>query len=140
VTINRNDLKNKGAGEKISAKELIVPPEFRKNPKSSAYNYGLIVLNKATTQDVTPIRLGKASKGMNASVMGWSRNQVPKGADSPWKLNLNVISNAKCSKKGGKGWKTSPRHMCTVGKMEGPYGPGGCKVVNGKYETGVKEL
>jgi hypothetical protein len=85
----------------INVKEFILHPSF--NPKTLAFDYALVVLERATTQDVKLIVLNSdqnfPAPGSVARIMGWGRttHQEGSGSDVVLEADVNVISNNQCA-------------------------------------------
>lgn len=128
VIIKRDDLKSNQGGEVIGAKELIIHNKCLAHQTKCSYNYGLIVLQKATTQKVTLIKLSSKTPTTSNSyrVVGWSKDDPGQINDRPMKVS---VSKSKCSKKSTIG-------ICMKGKSKKSASV--CKVASGKYQTGVR--
>jgi hypothetical protein len=102
VQIKRHDL-NSTDGEEIEVKEFISHPSYDDYTKE--FDYALLVLERATTQDIKLIRLNSDENfpavGSVARVMGWgliqneSKDNRTKTAIA-MEVDVNVISNAEC--------------------------------------------
>lgn len=101
VVIKRHDLTSND-GERINVKEFILHPSF--NPKTLAFDYALVVLERATTQDVKLIVLNSdqnfPAAGSVARIMGWgltTHQPDAAGSDVVLEADVNVISNNQCA-------------------------------------------
>jgi secreted trypsin-like serine protease len=143
VDIRRWNLKWENMGEEIGAKELIMHPDYYYGNLTTNYDYALIVLNKATTEDVTLITLNADDHvppaRASVRVMGWGRTE-PQGYPSniPRKVNLKVISNDDCEGYHNPG-DIDDAALCVWKKhWNNETRPSGCKGDSGKYKTCVR--
>jgi secreted trypsin-like serine protease len=117
VVIKRHDLTSND-GERINVKEFILHPSY--NPKTFAFDYALVVLERATTQDVKLIVLNSdqnfPAAGSVARIMGWGRttHQPGSGSDVALEADVNVISNNQCA--GLTGEVIGDHTICTLRK------------------------
>jgi trypsin len=111
VTIMREDL-NSTDGEKINAKEFIPHPSYDDDSTNTAFDYALIVLERATTQDIKLIKLNSdenfPAPGTIAHLMGWGRTSAGgSGSDVALEVDLKVVSNDVCR----EAWKSPPPEL-----------------------------
>jgi hypothetical protein len=99
VQIMREDL-NSNDGEEINVTEFIIHPSY--NDDTLAFDYALLVLESATTEDIKLIKLNSnpffPAVGSVARIMGWgdTTHQGP-SSNVTLEANVDVISNAECS-------------------------------------------
>jgi secreted trypsin-like serine protease len=144
VYIRRWNMQSENDGEAIRAKELIMHPYYYDGNGTTNYDYALIVLRKATTQDVKLITLNTDNNvptpGTSVRVMGWGRTE-PQGdtSDIPRKVNLKVISKAESEEY--RPGDVDPINICVRKKpwnKPNEWRPSGCKGDSGKYKTSVR--
>jgi secreted trypsin-like serine protease len=136
VTIMRQD-KTSNDGEQIKVKEFIKHPNYGV-PGKFDNDYGLIVLERATTQDIKLIRLNTdenfPAPGSVARVMGWgrTRNEPGSGSDVALRVDVNVISEAECDSFLNGVGRINDVHICTF-KQDKSF----CQGDSGEIELSV---
>jgi secreted trypsin-like serine protease len=116
VKIMRQDL-NSNDGEEIKVIKFIPHPDYDKPD----VDYALLVLERATTQDIKLIKLNSdenfPAPGSVAHVMGWgdtngynTTERLP--SDVALEADVNVVSNAECDSKWGPD-RIEAFHICT---------------------------
>lgn len=107
VAIMRQDKTSKD-GEKIKVKDFIIHPT--RNKETKEFDYALLVLESATTQDIKLIKLNSdenfPAPGTMAHLMGWGRTKLEPGTGSnvAMEVDLKVVSNDVCK----EAWKSLP--------------------------------
>jgi secreted trypsin-like serine protease len=101
-------------GEEIDVKEWILHPQW--NDVYLEFNYGLIVLERATTQNIKLIGLNSdenfPAPDSPSRVMGWGITEENKPSDVALEVDVNVISNVQCNWEwGGLDWSFSHLHI-----------------------------
>jgi trypsin len=113
VQINRNEWTNSNVGEEIDVKEFIIHPQW--NEATTAFDYALLVLERATTQDIKLIKLNSdeifpAPETM-AHLMGWGLTAPPgeqgQLSNVALEVDLKVVSNDVCR----EAWKSPPPEL-----------------------------
>jgi trypsin len=138
VQINRNEWRDTTVGEEINAKEFIFHPQW--NKVTLGFDYALIVLERATTEDIKLIELNSdenfPAPGSAARVMGWGKTETGSLSDVALKVDVNVISKAECAAywdgtpiNAGKNLTIDDFHICTF-----EQGQGGCQGDSGEIE------
>jgi trypsin len=118
VTIKRFDLNNTDVGEVIMVKDWIVHKSY--DDHTLEFDYALLVLERATTQDIKLIRLNAdenfPSPGTLATVMGWGYTDNDKtDTDIALVVDTTVISSDECQAKRADQNETAIAdfHICT---------------------------
>jgi secreted trypsin-like serine protease len=125
VTIKRFDLTNTDVGEVIKVKNWIVHPDWNSDKKE--FDYALLVLECATTQDIKLVQLNSDENfplpGALARTMGWGKTEVSDGSDVALKVDTEVISNVECREKlAVSNAKIEDFHICTFKQSKGVCG------------------
>jgi secreted trypsin-like serine protease len=115
VTIMRRAL-NSTDGEEIKSKEIIKHPQW--DSDKIDFDYALLVLDRATTQDVKLIKLNSDPNfpppDSPSRVMGWGKTETGNGSNVPFEVDVNVISNVECDTFWGGEGRIHNVHICTL--------------------------
>jgi hypothetical protein len=123
-------------GEEIKVKEFIIHPKYGA-PYRLSYDFALLVLERATTQNIKLIRLNTnkyPTPGKTVRVMGWGRTSPSgKGSKVAKKVDVKVVSNADCKAIWG-GHKIFDDNICAFQpkKKSGKWRPSHCRGDSGK--------
>jgi trypsin len=117
VTIGRTDLTSTD-GEEIKVRKMIPHPDYSGEPDYD-YDYALLVLERATTQDIKLITLNSdenfPAPGSVARIMGWGATDAYGTVypDTPSEADVNVISKAECAASAYNNHTIEDFHICT---------------------------